>query len=180
MFGNGNDGVGSSGECVKEYKYRCIAALEGNCKKHIKPLIFLDRTHLIEDTSHLKSNIVSLYIYPLFTASRNLKKYLTSRLNSVKFYNTKMIQEITVIDDRIDILFIKHFVCNADIYYNIMVAYNVLYNSLSNVIYSEENVVMFNKFVELFRWLEMNNILEGYNLCNKKVIPVFEGKNGKK
>jgi hypothetical protein len=39
---------------------------------------------------------------------------------------------------------------------------------------------MFNKFVELFRWLEMNNVLEGYNLCNKKVIPVFEGKNGKK
>jgi hypothetical protein len=174
MFGDG------CCECVKGYKYRCIAALEGNCKKHIKSLIFLDRTHLIDDTSLLQSNIVSLYIYPLFTASRNLKKYLTNRLNLVKFYNTKMIQDITVIDDRIDILFTKHFACNADIYYNIMVAYNVLYNSLSNVIYSEENAVMFNKFVELFRWLEMNNVLEGYNMCNNKVIPVFEGKNGKK
>jgi hypothetical protein len=170
---------GDSDECVKcdsGYKYRCVAALEasGTCKKHIKPLIFLDRTHLIEDTSHLNSDIVSLYMYPLFTASRNLKKYLTSRLNLVKFYNTKMIKTITVIDDRIDILFTKNFACNADIYYNIMVAYNVLYNSLSNVIYSEENVVMFNKFVELFRWLEMNNVLEGYNMCNYKVIPMFD------
>jgi hypothetical protein len=168
MFGE--DGEGDGG-----YKYRCVAALEaaGTCKKHIKPLIFLDRTHLIEDTSHSQSNIVSLYIYPLFSASRNLKKYLTSRLNLVKFYNTKMIREITVIDDRINILFTKHFACNADIYYNIMVAYNVLYNSLSNVIYSEANVAMFNKFVEFFRWLEMNNVLEGYNMCDNKVIPMF-------
>jgi hypothetical protein len=174
MFGDSDE----CGECVKcdsGYKYRCVAALEaaGTCKRHIKPLIFLDRTHLIEDTSHLNSDIVSLYMYPLFTASRNLKKYLTTRLNLVKFYNTKMIQEITVIDDRINIIFTKNFACNADIYYNIMVAYNVLYNSLSNVIYSEENVAMFNKFVELFRWLEMNNVLEGYNMCNNKVIPMF-------
>jgi hypothetical protein len=182
MFGDSDD----SDECVKcdsGYKYRCVAALEtaskpaletaGTCKRHIKPLIFLDRTHLIEDIRHLNSDIVSLYMYPLFSASRNLKKYLTTRLNLVKFYNTKMIREITVIDDRINILFTKHFACNADIYYNIMVAYNVLYNSLSNVIYSEANVAMFNKFVELFRWLEMNNVLEGYNMCYNKVIPMF-------
>ena len=168
------------GECCGEYKYKHIVALEGTCKRHIKSLIFLDRTHLIEDISHLNSDIVSLYIYPLFTTSKNLKKYLTNRLNLVKYYNTKMIQEITVVDDRINILFTKHFACNADIYYNIMVAYNVLYNSLSNVIYSEANVAMFNKFVELFRWLEMNNVLEGYNMCNNKVIPMFEAGHRKK
>lgn len=164
MYGDG---------CDSEYKYKRIVALAGTCKRHIKSLIFLDRTHLIEDTSHLNSDIVSLYMYPLFTTSKNLKKYLTTRLNLVKYYNTKMIQEITVVDDRIDIVFTKHFACNADIYYNIMVAYNVLYNSLSNVIYSEANVAMFNKFVELFRWLEMNNVLEGYNMCDYKVIPMF-------
>jgi len=183
MYGEdgGEDGGDSDccGECVKEYKYRRIAALEaaleaaGTCKKHIKSLIFLDRAHLIEDITHSQSNIVSLYIYPLYTASKNLKKYLASRINLVKFYNTKMIREITVVDDRINILFTTHFACNADIYYNIMVAYNVLYNSLSNVIYSEDNAVIFNKFGELFRWLEMNNVLEGYNMCDNKVIPMF-------
>jgi hypothetical protein len=175
MFGEDDGECGEDSECVQEYKYRRIAALEpsGTCKKHIKSLIFLDRTHLIEDITHSQSNIVSLYIYPLFTASRNLKKYLASRINLVKFYNTKMIREITVIDDRINIIFTTHFACNADIYYNIMVAYNVLYNSLSNVIYSEDNAVIFNKFGELFRWLEMNNVLEGYNMCDYKVIPMF-------
>ena len=91
-----------------------------------------------------------------------------------------MIREITVVDDRINILFTTHFACNADIYYNIMVAYNVLYNSLSNVIYSEDNAVIFNKFGELFRWLEMNNVLEGYNMCDNKVIPMFNTNNRKK
>lgn len=164
-----------SGDSGKYYKYKRIAALEGTCKEHIKPLIYLDRTHLIEDTSHSQSNIISIYMYPLFTSSRNLRKYLAIRLNLVRYYNTKMIKKITVVDDRIDVVFTRHFECNADIYYNIMVAYNVLYNSLSNIIYSEENVVMFNKFVELFRWLEMNNVLEGYNMYdnNNKVIPVF-------
>lgn len=183
MFGEyGGECDDCCGKCVKEYKYRRIAALEpsGTCKKHIKSLIFLDRAHLIEDTTHSQSNIVSLYIYPLFTASKNLKKYLASRINLVKFYNTKMIREITVVDDRINILFTAHFACNADIYYNIMVAYNVLYNSLSNVIYSEDNAVIFNKFGELFRWLEMNNVLEGYNMCDYKVIPMFEANNRKK
>jgi hypothetical protein len=61
-----------------------------------------------------------------------------------------------------------------------MVGYNVLYNSLSNIIYSEENVVMFNKFVEIFRWIEMNNIFEGYNIYNNKIIPIFEAKLSKK
>lgn len=170
-------------ECDSEYKYRCIAALEGTCKKHIKSLIYLDRSHLIEDTSHSQSNIISIYMYPLFTASRNLRKYLAIRLNQVRYYDNKMIKMITVVDDRIDVVFTRHFECNADIYYNIMVAYNVLYNSLSNIIYSEDNVVMFNKFVELFRWLEMNNVLEGYNMCNNnnnKVIPMFEATHRKK
>jgi hypothetical protein len=180
MYSDGCDG------CDSEYKYKRIVALEatskatGACKRHIKSLIFLDRTHLIEDTSHLNSDIVSLYMYPLFTTSKNLKKYLTTRFNLVKYYNAKMIKTIIVVDDRIDIVFTKHFACNADIYYNIMVAYNVLYNSLSNIIYSEANVAMFNKFVELFRWLEMNNVLEGYNMCDYKVIPMFEAKHGKK
>jgi hypothetical protein len=39
---------------------------------------------------------------------------------------------------------------------------------------------MFNKFVELFRWIEMNNVLEGYNIYNNKIIPVFGGKLRKK
>ena len=167
-------------ECVIEYKYKCVAALESSSKKHIKTLTFLDRTHLIEDTSQLNSNTISLYIYPLFTTTKNLRKYLTIRFNLVKYYDKKMIKTITVIDDRVDIVFTKYFACNADIYYNIMVAYNVLYNSLSNVIYSEDNAVMFNKFVELFRWIEMNNVLEGYIMCNNKVIPIFEGKHSKK
>jgi hypothetical protein len=34
---------------------------------------------------------------------------------------------------------------------------------------------MFNKFVEMFRWIEANNILEGYNINNQKIIPIFEG-----
>ena len=55
-----------------------------------------------------------------------------------------------------------------------MVGYNVIYNSLSNIIYSEENVIMFNKFVELFRWIEKNKLLEGYNINNDKIIPIFE------
>jgi len=181
MYGESDEGSSEGCDsCDSEYKYKRIAALEGTCKRHIKSLIFLDRTHLIEDTSHLNCDIVSLYIYPLFTTSKNLKKYLTTRFNLVKYYNAKMIKTIIVVDDRIDIVFTKHFACNADIYYNIMVAYNVLYNSLSNIIYSEANVAMFNKFVELFRWLEMNNVLEGYNMCDYKVIPMFEAKHGKK
>lgn len=188
MYGDECDEDGSSdkccGECDSEYKYRCIAALEGTCKKHIKSLIYLDRSHLIEDTSLSQSNIISIYMYPLFTSSRNLRKYLAIRLNLVRYYDKKMIKTITVVDDRIDVVFTRHFECNADIYYNIMVAYNVLYNSLSNIIYSEENTVMFNKFIELFRWLEMNNVLEGYNMYdnnnNNKVIPMFEAKHRKK
>ena len=134
----------------------------------------------IENTLHLYSNTISIYIYPLFTTSRNLRKYLSIRINLVKFYDKKMIKNITVVEDRIDIVFTSNFNCNADIYYNIMVGYNVLYNSLSNIIYSEENVVMFHKFVELFRWIEMNNVLEGYNIYNNKINPIFEGKLSKK
>lgn len=162
--------------CVKDYKYKRIAALEGTCNKDIKSLIYLDRSHLIEDTSHSQSNIISLYMYPLITSRKSFRKYLAIRFNLVRYYDKKMIKTITVVDDRVNIVFARHFECNADIYYNIMVAYNVLYNSLSNIIYSEDNAVMFNKFVELFRWLEMNNVLEGYNMYDKdnnKVIPIF-------
>ena len=188
MYGDSSDSSDGSdeccGECDSEYKYRSVAALEGTCKTHIKSLIYLDRSHLIEDTSHSQSNIISLYMYPLFTSSRNLRKYLAIRFNLVRYYDKKMIKTITVVDDRIDVVFTRYFECNADIYYNIMVAYNVLYNSLSNIIYSEENTVMFNKFVELFRWLEMNNVLEGYNMYdnnnNNKVIPMFEATHRKK
>jgi hypothetical protein len=174
-------------ECTHEYKYERVALLEGfynkkivKIMKDIKSIIYLDRKHLIDNTLHLYSNTISIYIYPLFTASRNLRKYLSIRINLVKFYDKKMIKNITVVEDRIDIVFTRNFNCNADIYYNIMVGYNVLYNSLSNIIYSEENVVMFNKFVELFRWIEMNNVLEGYNIYNNKIIPVFGGKLRKK
>ena len=58
-----------------------------------------------------------------------------------------------------------------------MVGYNVLYNSLSNIIYSEENVEMFHKFVELFKWVEANKVFEGYNVYDNKIIPIFEIKN---
>jgi hypothetical protein len=33
---------------------------------------------------------------------------------------------------------------------------------------------MFNKFVELFKWIEKNKLLEGYNINNDKIIPIFE------
>ena len=176
---------GDSGDyCGKYYKYKRIADLEDVCNRGVKSLIYLDRSHLIEDTSHSQSNIISIYMYPLFTSSRNLRKYLAIRFNLVRYYDKKMIKTITVVDDRIDVVFTRYFECNADIYYNIMVAYNVLYNSLSNIIYSEENTVMFNKFIELFRWLEMNNVLEGYNMYddnnNNKVIPMFEATHRKK
>jgi hypothetical protein len=122
----------------------------------------------------LNSDTISYYLYPLFTANKKLKKYLTIRLNFVKFYDKKLIKYMKVVEDRIDITFISNFKCNADIYYMLLVGYNVIYNSLSNIIYSEENVVMFHKFVELFRWIECNNILERYNISNNKIIPMFK------
>ena len=140
----------------------------------MKDIIYLDRTHLIENTSHLHINTISFYLYPLFTANKTLRKYLTIRFNLIKFYDKELIKNIIVVEDRVNVIFTHNFRCNADIYYLIMVSYNVIYNSLSNIIYSEENVIMFNKFVELFRWIEKNKLLEGYNINNDKIIPIFE------
>jgi hypothetical protein len=158
---------------VKYYKYKRIAMLEDFGNK-MNEMIYLDRKHLIENTLQLNYDTISYYLYPLFTANKKLKKYLTIRLNFVKFYDKKLIKYMKVVEDRIDITFISNFKCNADIYYMLLVGYNVIYNSLSNIIYSEENVVMFHKFVELFRWIECNNILEGYNISNNKIIPMFK------
>uniref|UniRef100_A0A6C0LCQ3 Uncharacterized protein n=1 Tax=viral metagenome TaxID=1070528 RepID=A0A6C0LCQ3_9ZZZZ len=167
-------------DSIHEYKYERVALVEGFSKNDMKSMIYLDRTHLIEDISQSRYNIISFYIFPLFTASKKLRKYLSNRINIIKYYDKRMIENIVVVEDRVDIVFTRNMKCNADIYYNIMVGYNVLYNSLSNIIYSEENVVMFNKFVEIFRWIEMNNIFEGYNIYNNKIIPMFEAKLSKK
>ena len=159
---------------VKCYKYKRVATLEDFENNKMNKMIYLDREHLIENTLQLNSDTISYYLYPLFTANKKLKKYLTIRLNFVKFYDKKLIKYMKVVEDRIDITFISNFKCNADIYYMLLVGYNVIYNSLSNIIYSEENVVMFHKFVELFRWIECNNILERYNISNNKIIPMFK------
>lgn len=158
----------------KDYKYKRIVDHEGFINNSMKNLIYLDRSHLIENTSHLHSNTISYYLYPLFTANKTLRKYLTIRFNLIKYYDKELIKNIIVVGDRADIIFTRNFRCNADIYYNIMVGYNVLYNSLSNIIYSEENIIMFNKFVEIFRWIENNKILEDYNISNDKIIPIFK------
>lgn len=158
----------------KDYKYKRIVNHEGFINNSMKNLIYLDRAHLIENTSHLHSNTISYYLYPLFTANKTLRKYLTIRFNLIKYYDKELIKNIIVVGDRADIIFTRNFRCNADIYYNIMVGYNVLYNSLSNIIYSEENIIMFNKFVEIFRWIENNKILEDYNISNDKIIPIFK------
>lgn len=156
------------------YKYKRVIAQEGFINFSMKDIIYLDRTHLIENTSHLHINTISFYLYPLFTANKTLRKYLTIRFNLIKFYDKELIKNIIVVEDRVNVIFTHNFRCNADIYYLIMVSYNVIYNSLSNIIYSEENVIMFNKFVELFRWIEKNKLLEGYNINNDKIIPIFE------
>jgi hypothetical protein len=161
---------------VKCYKYKRVATLEDFENNKMNEMIYLDRKHLIENTLQLNYNTISYYLYPLFTTNKKFKKYLTIRLNFVKFYNKKLIKYMKVVEDRIDIIFISNFKCNADIYYMLLVGYNVLYNSISNIIYSEDNAVMFHKFVELFRCIECNNILEGYNVHNNKIIPIFESK----
>lgn len=157
-----------------EYKYKHLAALEGF--RTMSELIYLDREHLLADVSHSNSNTISYYLFPLFTANKTLRKYLTYRLKTFADYDTRMIANINVLEDRVEVVFTHKFISNADIYYNIMVGYNVLYNSLSHVIYSEANVLMFSKFVELFKWIENNNRFEGYYIYNSKVIPVLEGK----
>ena len=178
------------------YKYNRIVELDGFRKRRgngwkggngkgtgtgaIKDMIFLDRTHLLATTLHYQINTISYYVYPLFTAKKTLKKYLGSQLKLLGYYDKELIADIKVIDDRIDIVFSRYFKCNADIYYYILVGYNILYNSFSNIIYEEDNGILFIKFVEIFRWIEVNNVLEGYNLYNNKIIPIFEGKINKK
>jgi hypothetical protein len=159
------------------YKYKRVAMLENFTNKLVKEMIYLDRTHLLENALQLQSNIISYFMFPLLITNKHLRKYLTIRFNLIKFYNKELITIMKVIGDRVDIIFTHNFKCNADIYYNIMVGYNVLYNSLSNIIYSEENVEMFHKFVELFKWVEANNVLEGYNIYDNKIIPIFDVKN---
>jgi hypothetical protein len=159
----------------ENYKYKHVVDQEGFINLFKKDIIYLDRTYLIENTSYLHINTISFYLYPLFTANKTLRKYLTIQFNLINFYDKELINKIIVVEDRINIIFTRNFKCNADIYYNIMVGYNVLYNSLSNIIYSEESVIMFNKFVELFKWMEKNKLLEGYNINNDKIIPIFEG-----
>lgn len=169
------------------YKYKRIVDLEDFDidkkrirKRDTRSLIYLDRANLLATTLHYQSNTISYFIFPLFTAKKTLKKYLGSQLKLLGYYDKELIADIKVIDDRIDVVFSRYFKCNADIYYYILVGYNVLYNSLSNIIYEEENGLLFIKFIEIFRWIEANNVLEGYNLYNYKIIPIFEGKIYKK
>ena len=159
------------------YKYKKIASQEDLKNNNMKTVIYLDRKHLIENTSQLYINTISFYLFPLFIANKTLRKYLTIRFNLIKFYDKELIKNIIVVEDRINIIFTRNFKYNADIYYNIMVGYNVIYNSLSNIIYSEENIITFQKFVEMFRWIEANNILKGYNINNDKIIPIFLNKS---
>jgi hypothetical protein len=168
---------------LSDYKYRRIAMIEGfntrdtsdtSVTSDTSSMIYLDRTHLTEDISHSQYDTISYYIYPLFITSKRLKKYLTIRFNLIKYYDKKLIRNITVVEDRVDIVFARSMKCNADVYYNIFVGYNVIYNSLSNIIFGEENTEIFRKLVELFKWIEYNNVLCGYNICNNKIIPILE------
>jgi len=161
---------------IFEYKRVASLELEGYSNICNSKTIYLDRTHLLASTLQLKCDTISYYLFPLFTANKTLRNYLKYRLNTIA-NNKRMITNMKVLEDRVDIVFASKFTCNADIYYNIFVGYNILYNSLSEIIYSVENVFMFSKFVELFKWLEINNRFEGYTIYNHKIIPVFDIKN---
>jgi len=160
--------------------YKHLATLEGfratSASAASATLIYLDRKHLLADISQSNSDTISFYLFPLFTANKTFRNYLAYRLTTLGYYDKQMISNIKVLEDRVELVFTHNFTCNADIYYHIMVGYNVLYNSLSNVIYGEENVLMFSKLIELFKWIEDNNRFEGYYIYNHKIIPVLEGK----
>jgi len=158
------------------FEYKRVASLEGCSNICNSKTIYLDRTHLLTDTLQLQCDTISYYLFPLFTANKTLRNYMTYRLNTI-VNDKRMIANMKVSEDRVDIVFASKFKCNADIYYNIFVGYNILYNSLNDIIYSVENVLMFSKFVELFKWLENNNRFEGYTIYNHKIIPVFDIKN---
>ena len=156
------------------FEYKRVASLEGSC--NLKT-IYLDRAHLLTEMLQLQCDTISFYLYPLFTANKTLRNFFAYRLNTHANYDKKMITCMKVWEDRVDIVFARNFACNADIYYSIFVCYNILYNSLSDIIYSIGNILMFSKFYELFKWLENNNRFEGYTIYNHKIIPVFDRKN---
>lgn len=158
------------------FEYKRVASLEGCSNLSNSKTIYLDRAHLLTDMSQLQCDTISYYLFPLFTANKTLRNYLAYRLITIA-NDKRMIANMKVFEDRVDIVFASKFTCNADIYYNIFVGYNILYNLLSDIIYSMENVIMFSKFVELFKWLEKNNRFEGYTIYNHKIIPVFDIKN---
>uniref|UniRef100_A0A6C0LEF7 Uncharacterized protein n=1 Tax=viral metagenome TaxID=1070528 RepID=A0A6C0LEF7_9ZZZZ len=159
------------------FEYKRVASLEGGSNFCNTKTIYLDRSHLLTDTSQFQCDTISYYLFPLFTANKTLRTYLAIHFNTFANYDKKMITNMKVCEDRVDIVFANKFTCNADIYYNILVGYNILYNSLSDIIYSVENVLLFSKFLELFKWLENNNRFEGYTIHNRKIIPVFDIKN---
>jgi hypothetical protein len=161
-----------------EYKYKKVAYLE-DYKNNINKLLYLDREHLICDTSHLDIYTISFFLYPLSNTSLSFKKYLTVCFNLFEYYDKNMIKYIKVIGDSINIIFIHKFKCYADIYYNVQVGYNILYNLLSNIIYTEQNIKKYAKFVLLFRWIENNMILENCIIDNNIIIPIFESKFSK-
>jgi hypothetical protein len=161
-----------------DYKYKKVAYLE-NYKNNINELLYLDREHLIYDTSYLDIYTISYFLYPLSNTRATFKKYLTVCFNLFEYYDKNMIKYIKVIGDKVNITFIHKFKCYADIYYNIQVGYNILYNLLSNIIYTEQNIKKYAKFVLLFRWIENNAVLENCIIDNNIIIPIFEGKFSK-
>lgn len=162
----------------KEYKYKRVAALEDYRNNKMNEIIYLDCEHLIEKTSHIDIYTISYFVHPLLAKSKTFKKYLTIRINLSGYYDKNVIKYIKVIGDRIEITFIRKLKCNADTYYNVLVGYNILYNCLSIILYSEENITKYVKFIELFRWFERNNIFEGCIIDDCKVFSLFtETKN---
>ena len=162
----------------KEYKYKRVAALEDYRNNKMSVMIYLDREHLIEKTSQLDIYTISYFVHPLLATSKTFKKYLTIRINLSGYYDKEIIKYIKVAGDRIEITFIRKLKCNADTYYNVLVGYNILYNCLSIILHSEENITKYVKFIELFRWFERNNIFEGCIIDDCKVFSLFtETKN---
>ena len=161
-----------------EYKYKKVAYLE-DYKNNINDLLYLDREHLIRNISHLNIYTISFFLYPLSNSGTNFKKYLTVCFNFFGYYDKNMIKNIKVVGDKIDITFIHKFKCYADIYYNVQVGYNILYNLLNNIIYTEENIIKYAKLVVLFRWIENNAVFEECKIDNNKIFPIFEGKFSK-
>ena len=165
---------GMFGDIEKEYKYKRVTALENYRHNKMNEIIYLDREHLVEKTSQIDIYTISFFVHPLLEASKTFKKYLTIRINLSEYYDKNVIKYIKVTGDRIEITFIRKLKCNADTYYNILVGYNILYNCLSIILYSEENITKYVKFIELFRWFERNNNFKGCNIDDCKIFPLFQ------